>query len=289
MSHTDEWGPLAEPVHSNVTDLTLPWRDNAWLLVLAPEIGVYGTVHVSTSPNAGARRAQCNFAVKAQNLRIVEPLDPGTFRSASIDYRMDGVVEVDHPLLRMLLKLKPRFQYGDYTVSNVFVPLDERKPLNHFQQGVDIVGHIDTDGLREEFSGVGFRDRTWGYRDEVSHVTEYAALIGCFDDFDVTIMKFGSPTGHRTQGFVLGVDGLEVTGMAVTRNSYGFFKSAELVAGERTVAVSAEPVGADCWLATGETTCGPSLQVHDEFLKLTTSDGAEGYGVVEQGILHTVF
>ncbi len=288
MTETFDWGPLAESPDRHVDDLALPWRENAWLLVMAPGAGVFGTVHVSTSPNAEARRAQCNFMVEGRPLQIVEPLDPGSFQSKSISYGMHGVVEVDHPDLRMVLNLRPRFVVGDYSASKVFVPLDERRPLQHFQQGVNIQGHVETESLRTDVVGNGFRDRTWGYRDEASHVTEYAALIGCFGDFDLTVMKFDSPSGMRTQGFMLGTDVVNAAEMTITRNPYAFFDSAELQLGQRSVKIVGEPLQAEVWLATGETGAGPSLQIHDEFLRLSTGDGAHGYGILEQGILHKV-
>jgi hypothetical protein len=288
MNQAIEWGPLAQPPHSQIQDTSLPWRDNAWLLVMAPDAGVFGTVHVSTSPNAEARRAQCNLMVGGRPIRIVEPLQPAIFQSKSITYDLEGLIEIDHPELRMSLRLRPRFVLGDYTVSKVFVPLDERRPLQHFQQGIDIEGHVETSAMRTDLAGNGFRDRTWGYRDETAHVTEYAALIACFDDFDLTVMKFDSPTGMRTQGFLLGSDVTGASEMTLNRDTYGFFHSAELHVGQQTLTITGEPLNVETWLATGETGPWPSLQVHDEFLRLSTSTGATGVGVLEEGILHKV-
>lgn len=60
------WGPLAEPVHADAADGTEPtWKDNAYLSFWDVEGAVYGTFHVSTSPNdpnSVAHGARCNSA-----------------------------------------------------------------------------------------------------------------------------------------------------------------------------------------------------------------------------------
>ncbi|MCX2930667.1 hypothetical protein ORI20_10290 [Mycobacterium sp. CVI_P3] len=57
VQDTTGWGPLAHPVHTHVPAEcgrggNAPWRDNAFLAFWDTDSDVFGTVHVSTSPNA---------------------------------------------------------------------------------------------------------------------------------------------------------------------------------------------------------------------------------------------
>lgn len=73
---TDAWGPLAEPIHSDAAGPTDPvWKDNAYLSFWDTANEVFGSFHVSTSPNGtGARRARCSVSVRGNVLEIIEDL-----------------------------------------------------------------------------------------------------------------------------------------------------------------------------------------------------------------------
>ena len=282
------WAQLAQPPHEITEPLDLPWRDNAWLSLMDPVARVFGTVHVSTSPNAGARRAQCNLNVDGRWISVVEPLEPGTFTSPSITYDLAGSVEVNAPNLTMRLRLTPRFQLVDYTASEVFVPLDDKRPLQHFQQGTDIEGEVVVGGVRTAISGCGLRDRTWGFRQETAHVTEYVSVMACFHDHDVTVMKFDSPTGTRTHGFAMGETVSEASGLTVRRDVFSHYDGGEVHFRDRVETLEVVERFDGVGFAIGEGGFGPSLSVQDEFVIVRNSAGQVGPAIIEQGILRRV-
>jgi hypothetical protein len=61
----ESWGALAEPIHDDATEEGHPtWKDNAYLAFWDIGARVFGSVHVSTSPNAAkSRRARCSFSI----------------------------------------------------------------------------------------------------------------------------------------------------------------------------------------------------------------------------------
>ena len=136
----DAWGPLAEPIHADAAGPADPvWKDNAYLSFWDTANEVFGSFHVSTSPNGtGARRARCSVSVRGKVLEIIEDLSPGSFASASIDFGLNGVITVRHPRLRADLVNAPLFVAGDYAVGGVVPELVAGKPLQHFQQACEL-------------------------------------------------------------------------------------------------------------------------------------------------------
>ena len=164
----DAWGPLAEPIHADAAGPADPvWKDNAYLSFWDTANEVFGSFHVSTSPNGtGARRARCSVSVRGKVLEIIEDLPPGSFASASIDFGLDGRITVRHNRLRADLVNAPLFVAADYAVGGVVPELVAGKPLQHFQQACEMTGTLVLDGVESPVQGRGMRDRTWGYREE---------------------------------------------------------------------------------------------------------------------------
>jgi hypothetical protein len=95
MSTVTQFGPLATPIHEDfAAPGDPPWRDNAYLGFWDSARQLFGEVHVSTSPNGGGRRARVETFVDGRFCEIDEELEPGTFRSESVDFDIDGTVRV---------------------------------------------------------------------------------------------------------------------------------------------------------------------------------------------------
>ncbi|BBY25777.1 hypothetical protein MSTO_59820 [Mycobacterium stomatepiae] len=229
---TEAWGPLAEPIHSDAAGPTDPvWKDNAYLSFWDIGNEVFGSFHVSTSPNGtGARRARCSISVPGNALEIIEDLPPGSFASESIDFGLSGVISVRHPRLRADLVNTPLFVAADYAVGGVVLELVPGKPLQHFQQACELRGTLMLDGTESPVQARGMRDRTWGFRDESAQWIEYAGLVAVIDDTFITVMKFlGADGTLRSDGFVIDADrSRTISDVTFGRNAAGQFRLARL-------------------------------------------------------------
>jgi len=288
-----DWGPLAEPIHPDAAGPNDPvWKDNSYIAFWDVPNQVLGSFHVSTSPNApGGRRARCSVNVAGNVIEIIEDLEPGTFTSASIEYGLDGRIKVRNPKLQADLINTPLFTPADYSVGGVVPELVPGKPLQHFQQGLEMKGTLRIAGTETTVNGHGMRDRTWGFRDEATMWVEYIGVVGVFSDCFITIMKFlGSNGSLKTDGFIIDKDGARtVPGMTVGRNAAGLFRLARLrdAQGVDRLVTASERLGG-FFVPMGADTEGPGFGTYDDFITLEL-DGAAGAGFVEQGIVHRVY
>lgn len=290
---TKAWGPLAEPIHGDAAGPTDPvWKDNAYLSFWDTHNQVFGTFHVSTSPNGtGARRARCSVSVRGRVLEIIEDLPPGSFESASIKFGLDGRIAVRHGRLEADLVNVPLFVAADYAVNGVVPELVPGKPLQHFQQACEINGTLVLDGMESPVRAQGMRDRTWGFRDESAQWIEYAGLVAVIGDTFVTVMKFlGADGSLRSDGFLIDANrSVTIVDVAFGRDAAGQFRLARLRDAEgrsRLVTVSARLAG--FFVPMGADSEGPSFGTYDDFMSLD-SENSSGAGFFEQGVLHRVF
>ncbi|MEU7629731.1 hypothetical protein AB0C34_07050 [Nocardia sp. NPDC049220] len=287
------WGALSEPIHADAAGIGEPvWKDNAYLSFWDPAAQVFGTVHVSTSPNApSARRARFSISVAGRVVEVVEPLGEGTFSSDSIDFRLDGRVLVDHPAVQADLVNAPLFIAADYATNDLIPPLVPGKPLQHFQQACSIVGSVTLDGGSVAIAGHGMRDRTWGFRDEAAQWVEFAALFTVDESRFVTAMKFrGADDTLSADGFVIeGAHSTPITGVAFARDAAAQFRWARLeLADNSTRVVSIRSRVGGFWVPAGPAeTEGPAFGVYDDFM-LLDSEGRRCGGLFEQAIVHRV-
>lgn len=290
---TTKWGPLATPVHATAADETdITWKDNAYLSFWDVEGGVYGSFHVSTSPNdPQSRRARCSVQVGGQVVEVIEALPGGSFTGATISFGLDGTLTVVHPDLVVRLTNTPLWTPADYSLNELIPPVVPDKPLQHFQQGCDITGTIDVAGRRWPVSGHGMRDRTWGFRDEAAQWAEYAGIVGIVDGGFVTAMKFLGTNGVlKADGYWVNDDGpVLVTDIGFRRNAAAQFLSATLgLADGRTRSLSVTSRRAGFFVPMGRDTDGPAFGTYDDFMTLSTETG-DGAGFFEQGIVHRVY
>lgn len=293
-TRTELWGPLSEPIHDDAAGPGDPtWKDNGYLSFWDVERGIFGTFHVSTSPNgAGARRARCSVLLGGgEVVEIIEELERGTFSSDSIAFGLDGTITVDHPELTARLTNTPVHRAADYSVTGLIPDLVPGKPLQHFQQACRLTGTFEAAGTTYDVDGLGMRDRTWGFRDEAAQWAEYAGLVAVFDGTFVTAMKFlGTDGTLKADGFVIDADGSHaITDMGFRRTAAAQFLAAILtLADGSTRVVTLTDRLAGFFVPMGKETDGPAFGTYDDFMTLEL-DGSPGAGFFEQGIVHRVY
>lgn len=271
----------------------LPWRDNAYLAFWSADNAVRGVVHVSTSPNWAGRRARVSISVNNVAVEFAEELDPGTFTSASVEYDQSGHrIEVRHDEVTLELRMTPSLSIADYSTTDVIPALVPDHPLQHLQQRATVVGSVVLHGEGgpsevKAFSGAGLRDRTWGYRDEGAAFSEYVAVMVDFGESFVTAMKFKGVDGSiRMNGFELFADRAEpIDALSIRRDSAGLFSGARINSGSDEREIERTRFVGGFWVPMGTERTGPTFSAYDEFV--TVKSG--GAGVIEQGILRTLF
>jgi hypothetical protein len=284
--------PLAQPIRTDDPGGNAPWRDNAFVSFWDQRQDVYGTLHVSTSPNASGRRARLSVAVQQTTREIVEPLDPGSFTSDSLAFDLAaGHMSASAHGVELDLTTRPRLSVADFGSKQV-IPRMGATPVQHFQTTVDVAGRCHLDGHALQLDGRGVRDRTWGPRDESVNIAEYAWLFVAFDDFSVTVMRFLGGEGHDiTDGFVLGEQASSrVDDMALTRDAAGLCAAAHLrLADGNALDLRSSGRRGGFWVPMSNERHGPTMSAYDEFAPFTTADGRCGFGLVEHGVVRKLY
>jgi hypothetical protein len=148
------------------------------------------------------------------------------------------------------------------------------------------------DSKTVSIDALGFRTRTWGFRDDSQHFQEYISLFICLESSDITVMKFRWPDGSlRTDGVVVSQDSaVAVTDMRVTRNSAGqpIQLDLDLVDG-RTLTLEQRDCVAGMWCPIGlPERHGPTFCAWDDVIDWEL-DGERGLSLVEQAIIRNVY
>lgn len=291
MTHTAPW-PLAQPIRTHDPGGPSPWRDNAFLSFWDPARDVCGTLHVSTSPNAGGRRSRLSLSIGGLVREIVEPLPPGSFRSASMSFDLEsGRGTAAAPGIELDLQTTPIFTVADFR-SKAVIPRMGSEPLQHFQTTVQVSGHCRIDQYETAIDGRGIRDRTWGHRDESVNISEYAFVFVTFENFTATAMRFHNDSGHNvTDGFVLGEQECRpIEGLTLIRDAAGLCAGVALkLADGDSLELRSGGRRAGFWVPMGEERAGPAMSCFDEFAPFTTAEGRAGFGLTEHGIVRKLF
>jgi hypothetical protein len=284
--------PLAQPIRGDDPGGQAPWRDNAFLSFWDPARNAYGTLHVSTSPNSGGRRARLSLSVDGLMREIIEPLEPGSFSSASMSFDLgSGRAVAGAPGIELDLETAPLFAIADFRAKGV-IPRMGGEPLQHFQTTVAVSGHCRIDGRETSIDGRGIRDRTWGHRDESVNISEYMWIFVTFADMSVTAMRFLGDGEHDvTDGFALDECGCRpVQGMAITRDAAGLCAGATLkLADGNVLELRSGGRRAGFWVPMGDERAGPAMSCFDEFASFTTANGVTGFGLAEHGVVRKLF
>ncbi|MCV7412391.1 hypothetical protein AWC05_17405 [Mycobacterium florentinum] len=223
---------------------------------------------------------------------VVEPLQPGSFRSASTLFDLEsGSAVADAPGIELKLETTPLFAIADFRSKEV-IPRMGGEPLQHFQTTVAVSGYCRVDGYETMIEGRGIRDRTWGHRDESVNISEYIWTFVAFGDFSVTAMRFLGDGGHDvTDGFVLDAYGhRRVDGLALTRDAAGLCAGVAMqLAGGGVLDLRSGGRRAGFWVPMGDERAGPAMSCFDEFASFTSADGLAGFGLAEHGVVRKLF
>lgn len=289
------WGPLAEPIHEKiplVTGLNLPWRENAMFLFWDVDSEVYGVVHVSTSPNAEyGRRARCSVTVGNYSCEIVEHLPATGHSSESIKVDLARSISVDHQKLRLDITIQPLYGTIDLTKPRALGALEEHHPLHHYQRGFTARGTVSVDDAHRPVRAVGWRDRTWGFRDESAQWGEYFSLVTVMDDAAVMVLRMRGADGHVADfGWRVNDNGQQpVDHFELRRDASGLLADSRMVGDGFDISLMARRKPAGFWVPMGrDQNSGPTFSAYDEFVALESAGGAVCGGIAEHGILRRV-
>jgi PEP-utilising enzyme, mobile domain len=292
-----QWGPLATPIAAEADipglhETGRPWKDNAFFGIWDVDREIYGIIHFSTSPNGGGRRARCSISARGRVAEIIEPLQVGTFNSASIALDLQGRITVEHDRIRLDLQMEPRSGPTDFASGQPLPPLAENLPLQHWEQSFVATGPISIGDEDHSFDGRGYRDRTFGWRDETAQWTEYTWVVATFDDFDLTTGKMRGIDGvERVRGYrIIGENQELITGFSVSRDASGMYRGGTTTFESGPPLVITESVRrTGFWLPMGaDDQEGPVFSAFDELVELRTAEGDVGFGIAEHGILRHV-
>lgn len=290
-----QWGFLAEPVHSQVPpDAMLtsstPWRDNAFLAFWDVGNAVFGTVHVSTSPNSEGQRARCSVIAGGRQAEVVEDLEPGAFKSKSIHFDVEGArIAVKSDGLDVEMVMAPRFVAVDYQ-SGAIPELVPGHGLRHFEQGAHVRGEIRVGDVTLVIDGHGYRDRTWGPRDESAVMPEYAAVLACMPGFNLSLAKFRHNDGAvRSVGYLLHADRTEpLSDVEFVRDARGLIDGASATRLDgHTIRFRMRRTRGGFWLPMGVGGPPPTMSAYDDSVDIWIEHlpAARGAGFTEQGIV----
>ncbi|QIL74030.1 hypothetical protein G7048_26430 (plasmid) [Diaphorobacter sp. HDW4B] len=292
------WGPMSYPARDKLdSSETAPWKDHIYLAFWDPVHEAYGFLHWNSSPNHNTGKSQATVMLGGEFYDVKEPLPASTthFSSPSIDYDLKSHIQITGKELQGSLEVLPRIEPVDYTGYKKILPeLIAGKPLNHWQQGLHLKGHLTLRGKTFKIDALGFRTRTWGFRDDSQQFHEYFSLFACFENFDVSIMKFLHVDGSvHTDGALVRKDGTSVRfdDIHLTRDSAGspLLLELDLVDGTKLLLKRVRRT-ATMWCPIGPPERkGPTFCAFDEFIEWEAQTGERGMGLNEQGIIRRIF
>lgn len=251
----------------------------------------FGCFHTSTSPNAEGRRTRFSLWHEDSVLELVDEPPIGSFTTDAVEFDLGDTVRVNSPRLAGQLTCLPHLAPADYS-TRAIPSLEGGSPLEHHQRAGQFIGSFVLDGRPIEFEGYGFRDRTWGSRDESTTIHEYIGVMAVFDTFALTAIRMRSSAGvDHTEGFLLTEgDRRALTAVTdITRDGSGLYDAARFVfadGGELEVTTTGRAGG--FWVPMGWRRSGPVLSAYDEFIHVCSSTGETGVSMVEQGVLKTL-
>lgn len=288
---TASWGILGHPIDPRVAPGGPAWRDNAYLAFWSDDLTTFGCFHASTSPNAPGRRTRLSLSLNGEVIEIVEEPEPGTFDTASLSFDLDAEVRIKHPRLSGEIRCTPLWAPAEYS-QRAIPSLEGGTPLRHYQRAGQFSGDLTFDGRAITFTGKGFRDRTWGSRDESASIDEYIGVMGVYSDCAITVIRMRSTTGiDHTEGFVCTASGARAIRSIseIVRDTCGLYASSllTLVDGDEITLATTSRAGG-FWLPLGTQRSGPVISAYDEYTTSRLSDGQTGITMIEQGVLKTL-
>jgi hypothetical protein len=284
------WGPLAEPIHSDkvLEPGDPPYRENCFLGFFDRERKFYGSTHFQGGKTDAGMWARCSVVMDGHPAEIFEPLGEMTFESNRISFDLGGHLRAKSDDIELDLSLSPIREVVDYSPAGTLPGLRKSEPLQHFQRAGTFTGTVSTPSAALRVDGSVIRDRTWGFRQEIASWTEYYALFISFDDFDLASMKFQTRDGDvPPHGIISGARTGTIANSTVRRRSpWGSITDLDLDLTDGTLLqLRVDKPEARVFCPLNDPTGPEALTVYDDFAEVRTSDGAVGFGILEQGIL----
>jgi hypothetical protein len=288
------WGPMSHPVTEAIESGSPPWKDHIYAAFWDVSSDCFGFFHWNSSPNHDTGKSQLSGSFGGTAIDIKESLEPRAdrFQSQSLDFDLRGAIAIDHERVRGRLTAEPRLTPVDYTQNSLLPPLVPDEPLQHWQQGFSLTGELTVDGQERGIAALGYRTRTWGFRDDSNQFQEYVSLQTCMRDRDITVMKFRWPDGSlKTDGFVVSAgDQIAVVDLHVVRNSAGLTTRLTLdLEGGDSLMLERRGCAVGLWCPIGlPEREGPTFAAYDEIIEWEL-DGERAHSIVEQAIVRHVY
>jgi hypothetical protein len=289
------WGAMSHPALDTIAPGSSPWKDHIYIAFWDPANDAYGFLHWNSSPNHDTTKVQANLSLRGQQIDIIEPLTPqiDRFSSDSAEFDLKSHISYHHERLTGTLTMAPQFAIIDFGPSGSLPNLADNEPLQHFEQGLTLTGRLNLDGQDYDIDAVGFRTRTWGYRDDSQQFAEYFFLWATFDDYAVGFIKQLHPDGSQKTGGGLVRDGvaLSIVDAHLPKNRAGFAQRVivDLADGTEVTLHRGERVwGGWCPIGLPERN-GPAFSAFDEIVDWTGPNDKAAFGLSEYGQIRNVY
>ncbi|MDF3305291.1 hypothetical protein P3H15_09685 [Rhodococcus sp. T2V] len=289
------WGPLSHPALETIEEGRQPWKDHIYIAFWDPKSASYGFLHWNGSPNHPTTKVQANIALGGKEFDLIEELPPQAthFSSDSAEFDLEGTIEYKHERLKGTLTMAPQFGAINYGPGGSIPALADQEPLQHFQSGLTLKGRLQLDGVDYDIDALGFRTRTWGYRDDSEQFPEYFYLWATFDDYAVSVIKHVHPDGRQKTGGALvnETETIMITDVHLPKDRAGFAYevTVDLEDGtSRTLARDERVWGGWCPIGLPKRN-GPTFAAFDEVVGFVGPDNEFGYGLSEYGYIRRVY
>jgi hypothetical protein len=289
------WGAMSHPALDSIAEGSPPWKDHIYIAFWDPANEAYGFLHWNSSPNHDTTKVQANLSLRGHQIDIIEPLRPQTdhFGSDSAEFDLKSQITYHHERLSGTLTMAPRFAIIDFGPSGSLPTLGGNEPLQHFEHGLTLTGRLTLDGHDYDIDAVGFRTRTWGYRDDSQQFAEYFFLWATFDDYAVGLIKQLHPDGsQKTGGGVVRDEVVQtIVDAHLPKNRAGFAQRViiDVADGSEITLHRGQRVwGGWCPIGLPERN-GPAFSAYDEVVDWTGPNGEVAFGLSEYGQIRQVY
>jgi hypothetical protein len=283
------WGAMSHPARDTIDEGSAPWKDHIYVAFWDAAHEAYGFLHWNSSPNHPTTKVQANLSLRGRTIDVIESLPAQTthFSSESAEFDLAGAVTYHHERLTGSLSITPRHGIIDFGPGGSLPTLGDNEPLQHFEHGLQVTGTLSLDGESFEIDAIGFRTRTWGFRDDSQQFTEYFFVWADFGDRAVGLIKQLHPDGSQITGggFVTAGGVTTVTEARLVKNRAGFAQRIriELADGGTLTLERGERIwGGWCPIGLPERE-GPAFSAFDEIVEWTDEEGRVGHGLSEYG------
>jgi len=288
------WGGMSHPARDSIEDGSAPWKDHVYVAFWDTANEAYGFLHWNSSPNHETTKVQANLSLGGQRIDVIESLAPQTthFSSESAEFDLKGHIEYRHERLTGMLTMTPQYEIIDFGPGGSLPTLGENVPLQHFEHGLRMTGSLTIDGVEHVIDAVGFRTRTWGFRDDSQQFAEYFFLWATFKEYAVGFIKQLHPDGTQRTGGALVRDGevRYIRDAHLVKNRAGFAQrvTVDLVDGSSLTLERGDAVwGGWCPIGLPERE-GPAFSAYDDIVAWTDPAGELGHGLSEYGQIRYV-